>query len=326
MTSATRQRTRCSREFRAGLALAMRSAHGGTEQDFQAARILDKLGRGTGEFDRRTVAPFPARAGIDRPQDRSTIPRESGKNHEPPRVQRRRGDSSLGGLGSSLHSVVVCLLVLYRRDLTDGPHEVVVVGPPDPFEGGELDDLDAVPGAPPPYHFRLEEAGNDLGQGHCRNHPLGFLRRAGCAHPGQSLRVNAEVLPPAVAVVEIALLAVLPLASPALGGKDKAGSHPMPETIHRARTLPHAPRGPGHLGYSHLMSMGTSRGRSFRQLRWATFRSILHGFGRPRDGSSHLPSSSMGDGYGVPPRPGRVGLQPERTTRSYFKLSRGDLL
>jgi len=47
----------------------------------------------------------------------------------------------------------------------DGSEDQVVVEPPDPFEGGELDALDRAPGAAAADDFRLEETDDGLSQG-----------------------------------------------------------------------------------------------------------------------------------------------------------------
>src|SRR5690606_34824592 len=68
----------------------------------------------------------------------------------------------LGGL--SLLSAIVRLLILDRRDVADGFEEPVIVEPPDPFEGRELDILMAAARSAAPNHLRLEEADHRLGQ------------------------------------------------------------------------------------------------------------------------------------------------------------------
>ena len=57
----------CSGEFRAGLDLHMLPPHDEMEADFRADKMIDNQGVGTGQIDSRAEAPFPARAGIDRP-------------------------------------------------------------------------------------------------------------------------------------------------------------------------------------------------------------------------------------------------------------------
>jgi hypothetical protein len=59
---------------------------------------------------------------------------------------------------------IVARLGLGGRDVADGLEEAPMVEPIHPFEGGELDCLDAVPGAAPADHLGLEQADDGLGE------------------------------------------------------------------------------------------------------------------------------------------------------------------
>src|SRR5690606_30678642 len=97
--------------------------------------------------------------------------------------------------------MVVRLLELRRGNMSDGPEEAVVVEPPDPFEGGELDILDRAPRPPAADDLGLEETDDRLG--------LGVVVAVAPAADGgldaslgQALRVaNAEILNAAVRMV-----------------------------------------------------------------------------------------------------------------------------
>ena len=60
--------------------------------------------------------------------------------------------------------VVVALLGLGRRDVADGLQEPSVVEPIDPFEGGELDGLEAAPRSAPMDHLGFVEAVDGFGE------------------------------------------------------------------------------------------------------------------------------------------------------------------
>src|SRR5690606_30902148 len=105
------------------------------------------------------------------------------------------------------------------RDVADGFEEPVMVEPPDPFEGRELDILMAAPRSAAPNHLRLEEADHRLGQ--CV--VIGVAATAdGRLDAGLSkpLRVaNREIVRAAIAMVYEPLLArVFPLADRLLQG------------------------------------------------------------------------------------------------------------
>jgi hypothetical protein len=61
-------------------------------------------------------------------------------------------------------TIVVCL-ELGRRDVADRFHDTVVVQPPDPFEGGELDVLEVGLWSATPDDLSLEETDDRLSQG-----------------------------------------------------------------------------------------------------------------------------------------------------------------
>lgn len=56
------------------------------------------------------------------------------------------------------------LLVLGRRDVSEGFEEAVVVEPPDTLKGGEFDSAPGPPRALPMHDFGLEEADHTLRQ------------------------------------------------------------------------------------------------------------------------------------------------------------------
>jgi hypothetical protein len=60
---------------------------------------------------------------------------------------------------------LVCGLELCRWDIADGLQETAVVEPVDPFQGGVLDLVDALPGAAPADQLGLVQADDRLGQG-----------------------------------------------------------------------------------------------------------------------------------------------------------------
>ena len=59
---------------------------------------------------------------------------------------------------------VVALLGFSRRDVADGLEEPSVVEPVDPFEGGELDGLEAAPWSPPMDYLSLVETVDGFGE------------------------------------------------------------------------------------------------------------------------------------------------------------------
>src|SRR5690606_22061364 len=59
---------------------------------------------------------------------------------------------------------VISLLIVDRRDVADRFEQAMVVKPPDPLQGSELDILMAPPWTLAMNHLRLEEADDCLGQ------------------------------------------------------------------------------------------------------------------------------------------------------------------
>src|SRR3712207_1334041 len=103
--------------------------------------------------------------------------------------------------GGRLHVCVVARLGLGGRDVADRLEEALVVEPRHPFEGGELDGLEAPPRAAAADDLRFEQAYHRLGDGVV----VGISDAAhGGLDPGleQTFRVpNADVLRPADALL-----------------------------------------------------------------------------------------------------------------------------
>src|SRR5690606_26012147 len=105
----------------------------------------------------------------------------------------------LGGL--SLLSAIVGLLVLDRRHVADGFEEPVMVEPPHPLQGRELDILMAPPGSTASDHLRLEKADHRFGQGVVIGITPAAYRGLDASFR-QALRVaNGKILHPTVAVM-----------------------------------------------------------------------------------------------------------------------------
>ena len=56
--------------------------------------------------------------------------------------------------------MIVGLFALYRWDVPDRAEEAVMIEPPDPFERGEFDILDPLPGTPMAGQLSFVEADN----------------------------------------------------------------------------------------------------------------------------------------------------------------------
>ena len=63
----------------------------------------------------------------------------------------------------SLQMIVLRLLELRRGNVPNGSEGTVVVEPPDPFQGGQLDVLETPPRAPSPNDLRPEESDHGFG-------------------------------------------------------------------------------------------------------------------------------------------------------------------
>ena len=103
--------------------------------------------------------------------------------------------------GQIVQGGVVAGLSLGWRDIADGSEQAAVVEPVDPFEGGELHCLEALPWPAPVDHLGLEQAVDGLGEGVVigvadaadRGLDLGLGKTVGVA--------QREVLRPAVRMV-----------------------------------------------------------------------------------------------------------------------------
>jgi hypothetical protein len=85
-------------------------------------------------------------------------------------------------------------LELGRRDMPNGLQEPVMVEPVDPFQGGVLDLVDALPGAAPADQLGLVQPDDRLGQGVVEAVAAG-TDRAGGAGLGEPLGVaDGQVL------------------------------------------------------------------------------------------------------------------------------------